>query len=210
MSRVLAGDKARRDTGTQTLTDKPSNKKNVSSGQTLNAYLQTMIEDYQTPLLRYVGKLIGTGYDEAQDIVQEVFLRAYRKLESDGADSIDNLRSWLYRVAHNLAMDTGRRRGRRKKLKEKVMQDPVLTSSLTSDCESADCNLAKDEACKLAMQAVQDLPDEARNIVLLKIIQGMTLKEISSITGLKIGTVNYRLTQALSELSKRLKSAGAV
>jgi len=63
------------------------------------------------------------------------------------------------------------------------------------------------EACENAMREVDRLPDEQRHVLLLKIIQGLTLREISEITGLKIGTVNYRLTQALATLASRLKGA---
>ncbi|OPZ30469.1 MAG: ECF RNA polymerase sigma factor SigE [Lentisphaerae bacterium ADurb.BinA184] len=167
---------------------------------------QAMLE-FETPLLRYVGQVLGRQYDEAQDVVQDVFIRLHRQLESQGRGSIDNLRCWLYRVAHNLAMDCGRRRGRQRRLEEKALSDPVVGETLGTQLPGPARDAMHREACENAMREVDRLPDEQRHVLLLKIIQGLTLREISEITGLKIGTVNYRLTQALATLASRLKGA---
>ena len=170
--------------------------------------LKSMMDSFQSPLLGYVTKLIGSRQSAAQDIVQEVFLRAFRKMRRDGQNSIKNPRCWLFRVAHNLAMDTGRKRGRQKNMQDKLMHDPVTQDNIFSRSTAADYALGRDEMYKLALQAVDELPEEQRNVVLLKIMQDMTLKQISEITGMKIGTVNYRLTQALRSLAEKMKKIG--
>jgi len=173
--------------------------------------LTAVVGEYETRLLRYVAHTIGSTYDEAQDVVQDAFLRLHRQVTTRGEDSVDNMRCWLFRVAHNLAMDYGRRRGRAKKLQEQVMSDPVLNPvSQANTGGGPTASIARRESCDLAMHELQELPEEQKHVVLLKIIHGMTLQEVSDITGLKIGTVNYRLTQGLRTLSQRLKALEAI
>ena len=172
--------------------------------------LTAVVKEYETPLLRYVTQLIGVASDEAQDVVQDTFLRLHRQVAKRGARSVKHLSSWLFRVAHNLGMDAGRRRSRQKKALGKIMDDPVMNPAETPAALIPAGELGHREACRLAMSELQQLPDEQRNVMLLKIIQGFTLQEISDVTGLKMGTVNYRLSQGLRTLSQRLKDAGAI
>ena len=169
-----------------------------------------LVARYQTPLLRYVGQLLGPGTPEVQDVVQDAFLRFHRHAGEADADGIRNERSWLFRVAHNLARDVGRRRQRQKRLREQVTVDPTISPGSTAAGDHPAAGWARREAQELAVREMNRLPDEQKHVLLLKIMQGMTLREISEVTGMKIGTVNYRLTQGLRELAKRLGEAGAV
>lgn len=172
--------------------------------------LNAVVQRFETPLLRYVTQLLGPGWAEIEDVVQDTFLRLHRQISKRGAASVKHLPSWLFRVAHNLAMDAGRKRKRRAQMQEKVMSDPVVNPVEVLQPPVPVEELGRREACDLAMAELANLPEEQKHVVLLKIIQGFTLREISEVTGLKIGTVNYRLTQGLRELSQRLKQAGAV
>jgi RNA polymerase sigma-70 factor (ECF subfamily) len=157
-----------------------------------------------------VTQLIGSADDEPEDVVQETFLKLHDQMLNQGSDSVKHVSSWLFRVAHNLAMDRGRRRSRQAKLQEKLSLDPLSQPLESSRHHAPSQELGRREACDLAMSELQRLPEEQKNVVLLKIIQGFTLREISEVTSLKMGTVNYRLTQGLRELSRRLKQAGAI
>jgi len=172
--------------------------------------LAAVVRQYEAPLLRYVEQLIGTASGDAQDVVQDAFLRLHRQVTGHGESSVKRISCWLFRVAHNLAMDAGRRRARRKRLQETVMADPVINPTEARATPEPAAELGHREACRLAMTELGQLPDEQRNVLLLKIIQGFTLREISDVTGMKIGTVNYRLTQGLRELSARLRETGAI
>jgi len=175
----------------------------ADKGQT-ETDLEAVVKEYETPLLRYVSRLIGSRYDEAQDVVQDVFLKLHKRISSPGQEQIGNMRSWLYRVAHNLAMDYGRGRKRRKTLEEKALSDPSVMEKVKGSQLGDARDIERKEFGQIALGAVEKLPDEQKNVLLLKMIQGFTLKEISGITGLKIGTVNYRLTQGLRTLTKQL------
>ena len=60
------------------------------------------------------------------------------------------------------------------------------------------------------MSQLQTLPEEERQVILLRIVEGLNLREISEITGLTEGNVDYRINKALRELTGRLKDAGVV
>lgn len=92
------------------------------------------------------------------------------------------------------------------------MSDPVIneTGVVTSAGPDAAEAAEHHETCALAVAELQSLPEEQKSVILLKVIHGLTLRETGEITGLKIGTVNYRLTQGLQTLAKRLKARGAI
>jgi RNA polymerase sigma-70 factor (ECF subfamily) len=172
--------------------------------------LAAVVVSYESPLLRYVGQILGPRSAEVEEVVQDVFLRLQRQVLAKGLDSVQNLPSWLFRVAHNLAMDAGRRRRRQGQLEEAIMQDVAVHPLGATATAPPGEELARREAGALAVAEMQRLPEEQRHVLLLKVIQGLTLREISEITGMKMGTVNYRLTQGLKELARRLREAGAI
>ena len=170
---------------------------------------EEIVAQYESPLLRYATCLVGHKFEDAQDVVQEVFIRLHKQLEKQGRESIRDLNSWLYRVTHNIAMDTGRKYQRVSRKRDAFKHDPTYKSAIVENAEeSPDVLNANREMQSLAKKELENLPEEQRNVVILKVLQGMTLNEISKITGLKIGTVNYRLTQALQTLAQRMKYYG--
>ena len=70
--------------------------------------------------------------------------------------------------------------------------------------------MAHKEDCNKAMEEMEQLPDHLKQILLLKIIGGMTLRQIAETTGLTPGNAGYRLNQGLSELAERLKAKGVI
>ena len=66
------------------------------------------------------------------------------------------------------------------------------------------------EARQVALRELAQLDEQQRQVVLLKIIQGMTLREVAEVVGVSVSLVNYRLNQGLKELAQRLKKAGVV
>ena len=172
--------------------------------------LTNAVDAYQSLLLRYAVSLMGSRHDDAQDVVQNVFIRLHRHAEKHGWNSIDNLHAWLLRVTHNLVMDAGRRSTRDKRVQERVMDDPVAAEFQASgDGGDVSESVARRELMDVAQRELNRLPDEQKTVLRLKLAENLTLREISEITDLKIGTVNYRLTQGLTTLAAKLKSLNA-
>lgn len=161
-----------------------------------------VIACYQTPLLRYTGRIVGHAED-AQDVVQDTFLRYYRRVSHRGKSSVKMLSTWLFRVAHNLALDVLRKRQREGKARAAVKDRPVGEGEIATVSK-----MIRQAACEKAMAELQKLPENLREVLLLKIIQDMTLRDIARVTGLSFGNVAYRINQGLKEIAERLKDAG--
>ena len=177
------------------------------------------VSQYETPLLRYVGQLLGRGMaHEAEDVVQETFLIYYREASRDGAAArsigtqgrpeetrraVRNVSTWLFRVAHNLTMDALRRQARQSRTEARLgAASPAQPDALD--------NLAHRESCDEALAELRHLPDEQRQVLLLRVVQGMKLREISEVTGLTVGNAGYRISEGLRELARRLKERGVI
>lgn len=169
-----------------------------------------IVDQYESGLLRYVSRLLspeGRQTDEAEDVVQESFLRLHRQMRREGPESIRNLNAWLYRVAHNLAIGEHRKRLRERRAQEKVFEDERRSTDEELDGLG---ELVRRAACERALEELGRLDESIRQVLLLKVIQGMTLREIGEVLGLTPGNVAYRVNQGLRELSRRLKDAGII
>jgi RNA polymerase sigma-70 factor (ECF subfamily) len=168
-----------------------------------------LLKKCESSLIHYVSRLRGNLNSEAEDFVQETFMRFHHKVNTDGWESVANPPSWLYRVAHNLVMDAGRRKKVEKQHIDEVVRNAPPVKEL-NDENSQLGKMIRDEAGKKALAVLQQLPEEDREVLLLKIIQGFTLKEISEITGENIGKTAYRVNRSLEKLHELLQQAGVI
>jgi RNA polymerase sigma-70 factor (ECF subfamily) len=172
--------------------------------------LMAVVTQYQGSLLRYVGKMLRTTDHETEDIVQETFVRLHLQVSGKGADSIRNLTTWLFRTAHNLTIDVIRKRSRRIKTVAAKDETVSLVQEQAADEVDALTEMLRREAREVALRELGELDDEYRQVVLLKIIQGMTLRQTAEVVGISASLANYRLNKGLAELARRLQKAGVV
>jgi RNA polymerase sigma-70 factor (ECF subfamily) len=172
--------------------------------------LMAVVAHYQSPLLRYVGQMLGRIDHEAEDIVQEAFVRLHRQVAGHGSGSVKHLTTWLFRVTHNLTIDVLRQRSRRKRVPETTIDPVVLSEEQAADELDALGEVLRQEARQVAMRELAQLDDQQRQVVLLKVIQEMTLRQVAEVVGISVSMVNYRLNQGLTELAQRLRRAGIV
>ena len=185
--------------------------------------LEAVIDAYETPLLRYVRHLIGPGprsrpgtggacaFDEAEDVVQETFLRLHRYVQKRGAGEVRDLARFLFRVAHNAAMDALRRKATREKARDGKLREAARAAAL-EDGNSPEglAAMVRRAACERAVEELGKLPPQQRQVLLLRIVQEMTMRDIAHVTGMSLGNVAYQMNRALAELARRLKAAGVV
>jgi len=164
-----------------------------------------ILDEYESPLLCYVGKMVGYNSAESEDIVQEAFIRLHKVLKEEGCESIHSIKSWLYRVSHNLSIDLIRKRKRQRKHAELIQNEDKADMSLEQDMLE---NMVRREAGQKALQELKALHPEEQQVILLKTIQDLTLREIGEIMGLSLGKVSYRLNTGLKALAERLKEEG--
>ena len=172
--------------------------------------LMAVVAHYQGALLCYVGKMLGGGNHEVEDIVQETFVRLHLQVSRKGRDSVKNLTTWLFKTAQNLTIDAFRKGVRQVKVMESASESALLANEQAAKELDVMGEVLRQEAREVALRELGELDEQCRQVVLLKIIQGMTLREVAEVAGISISLANYRLNKGLEELSQRLKRAGVV
>lgn len=152
-----------------------------------------------------IYRVMGTE-DEARDLCQESFLKAYRALGSFKREA--RFSSWLYQIALNLCRDRMRRRKGRNLVGLEVLETDA--GSLRSSAHGpSPLELALAGALSRAVaDAVSDLPDEQREVIVLKEYQDLTFLEIAEILDVPLSTVKTRLYRGLGQLRLRLERQG--
>jgi RNA polymerase sigma-70 factor (ECF subfamily) len=143
--------------------------------------LETDIERFSDTVLR-IAVQNTKNYHDAEDIVQEVFVRlmsSYNEIESD-----EHKKAWLIRVTVNLCRDLAR--SRRFAAFEPIEKYPCFTGSEIYSCEILDM--------------IRHLPEHRRNAVYLFYYEGLTIEEIAKITGRNAGSVGSDLHRARKQL----------
>lgn len=153
--------------------------------------IDALVEAFQAPLLRYAQRLVRDE-DRAQDIVQEVFLK-YIQSPPRGREP-RQVSNWLFRVAHNRAVDFIRKESR---MREQVqsMPDP---GSAPPPSEA----VARKETRRRLNGLMEKLSENQRVCLVLKFQEGKSYREISEITGLSVSNVGFLLHQAVKKMGQ--------
>jgi RNA polymerase sigma-70 factor, ECF subfamily len=152
-----------------------------------------------------IYRVLGSE-DEARDLSQEAFLKAYRGLGSFKREA--RFSSWLYQIALNLCRDRlRRRRGRTMVSLDELDEGGAQLSASASPPSALDLVETRDLQRTVAA-AVAELPEEQREVIVLKEYQGLTFLEIAGILDVPISTVKTRLYRGLGHLRERLVREG--
>jgi RNA polymerase sigma-70 factor (ECF subfamily) len=162
-----------------------------------------LVQRYQERLYQTLLHVSGSSED-ARDILQDTFLRAYEKLDQFQGDS--SFYTWVYRIGVNLALSGHRRRRSRPSLR-RIGDHGADACEDTAD-ESPDADptypLERAEREQIVEAALRQLGPEHRAVVILKDFDGRRYEEIAAILDVPIGTVRSRLHRARCELRERL------
>ncbi len=142
---------------------------------------EAIVARYRRALLRYCSRILPE--ERAEDAVQQTFVRAYDSMLSSGAQL--SLRPWLYRIAHNTALNALRDRG----LRHEALEDEI-------GGDQPDQVLERAQGLRAVLGAVQDLPERQRDAIVLREIEGRTYDEIAAELGVTGGAVRQLLNRA--------------
>jgi RNA polymerase sigma-70 factor, ECF subfamily len=143
--------------------------------------------------------------EDAEDAVQEGYLRAYRAFSGFRGEA---MRPWLLAIVRNAALRIGQRRRRASamfaadSIDMRYLAD--LTVSIASPEPAADQKLVVSEEIEQLYAAIADLPDAYREIVVLRDLEGLSYQEIAAVIGVPAGTVMSRLARGRAALKKAL------
>ena len=170
------------------------------------AAFEPLVEKYRQRVWRLAYNLLRDR-EEAWDVAQEAFIRAYQALPSFRGQSA--FYTWLYRIVMNVANDRARSRGARGRAfgTERVPEedwDRVLPDQKPGD-EAPDAAAARREQRRKIDQALETLPEHHRKIVVLSDLEGLSYREIADTLEIPMGTVMSRLHNARKRLRDALK-----
>jgi RNA polymerase sigma-70 factor (ECF subfamily) len=162
-----------------------------------------LVARWERPIYALAYRTLGREED-ARDVVQEAFLRAYRGLR--GFKGQAKFSSWLYRITLNLCRDWIRRDRRAPIVSTPEGVDPIdLADTQIEPGESVEDLVARREMSRAVARAMAELPEEQRTAILLKEYHGLTFQEIADTLHCPLSTVKTRLYQGLSVLRRRLE-----
>jgi RNA polymerase sigma-70 factor, ECF subfamily len=140
--------------------------------------------------------------EAARDLLQETFLRLWRRFdETDGWDD-GRLRGWLLTVARNLVVDRHRAESTRRGTVRALERETPRSEGRGRD--AADHVVDRDQLVRLE-RAIAELPDDLREVLTMSTVGGMTSQEAGEALGLPAGTVRYRLHRARARLAAELE-----
>ena len=169
------------------------------------AGFEELVRRYQRPIAAYVYRMVG-DYDSALDLTQEVFIKVYNSLARYRSEF--KFSTWIYKIAHNAAIDHLRRH---------AVRGQALVAGV--DCERREVALKslrltpeqeseKKERCSEIEAVVQTLPAGYRELIVLRHSHDLSYDEIAEVTGLPLGTVKNRLFRAREAMRDQLVERG--
>ena len=163
---------------------------------TPRAYRQ-IIKRYQTKLFSYLYRLIGNR-EETEDLLQNVFVKVYNNL--DRFDRRKKFSSWIYRIAHNEAVNFLKKRGKKKFISlEDITTTKDKLEISTSEKSPADSWIKK-ELKKEVEMAMEKLPAKYKEVLILRYFLDKSYGEMSEILGKPVNTVGTLLNRAKKKL----------
>jgi RNA polymerase sigma-70 factor (ECF subfamily) len=166
-----------------------------------------LILRWERPIYALAYRTIGREED-ARDVCQETFLRAYRALP--GFRGQAKFSSWLYRIALNLCRDWVRRERRTPVVQPPEDGDLMEMAAAAEPSESIEDLVMRKDLARSVERAMALLPEEQRMAIVLKEYHGLTFQEIADLAGCPLSTVKTRLYQGLTVLRRELARGAKV
>lgn len=156
---------------------------------------EALMDRYHARIDRLAWRIVGDAV-AAEEIAQEVFVRAYRALPRFRGEA--SLHTWLYRITMNLCLTHLRRRGRR-------VVPPDVLAAAAAEADPAS-RVEAEQRQRLVRAAVDALPPHYRIVIVLSSVEGLAYQEIADLLEVPLGTVKSRINAAKGLLRRALGS----
>ena len=166
-----------------------------------------LVERFEGPVFSLLVRIVRRP-ELAEELAQESFVKAWRALGR--FDEQRKFSSWLFKIAHNSALDALRRRGEEELSLDGPGPDGEGSPQLPADprAENPLARAVARDAGRALEQAVAGLKPAYREVLLLRFARGLSYEEIAEVTGAPLGTVKVHLFRARQELARRMRAAG--
>ena len=163
-----------------------------------------LVRKYQHKLTSVISRYVG-DWSECQDVAQESFVRAYRAIGNFRGDSA--FYTWLYKIAINTAKNWLVSQGRRPPTEDVQVEDAEHLDAAVrlKDSSTPERELLRQEIERTVTRAVDALPDELRQAITLREVDGLSYEEIAETMNCPIGTVRSRIFRAREAIDEQLR-----
>ena len=163
-------------------------------------YYLCLMKRYEAKLLNYILKISNISREDGEDILQEVFIKAYQNLND--FDLNYKFSNWIYSIAHNATISAFRK----KKVRPQTVswEDKDLNNILESTLDVENTSLQK-LTYKHILKIINQLPLKYKDVLILKFVEGKDYREISDILHKPMGTVATLINRAKKSLKQELK-----
>ena len=169
---------------------------------------EELVRRYQRPIVAYVYRMVG-DYDSALDLAQEVFIKVYNSLARYRPEY--KFSTWIYRIAHNSAIDHLRRAttSRTEEMEVDGEDGTTFEKPLASKAPTPEQETERGERrAEIEEVVVQNLPPAYRELIVLRHSHDLSYDEIAEVTGLPLGTVKNRIFRAREAMRELLVARG--
>ena len=168
---------------------------------------EELVRRYQRPIVAYVYRMVG-DYDAALDLAQEVFIKVYNSLGRYRPEF--KFSTWIYRIAHNAAIDHLRRQGsaRTAEMEVEGAEGTTFEKPLASKAPTPEQETERGERRAEIEEVVAQLQPAYRELIVLRHSHDLSYDEIAEVTGLPLGTVKNRIFRAREAMRELLVARG--
>jgi RNA polymerase sigma-70 factor (ECF subfamily) len=157
--------------------------------------VMSLFEQFRNPLLRYVLSF-GVPVQDAEEVSQEVFISLFRHLQLQR--SRENLRGWIFRVGHNLAL---KRRQANQKMRDTTASDWAIAERQFDPSPDPEEQVSFQQRRTRLLAVLAALPEEDQCCLRLR-AEGLRYREIADVLGMSLGSVSISLTRSLARLMR--------
>lgn len=164
-----------------------------------------LVRQYSKNIYNLAYRMTGNRED-AMDVTQEVLFRAYRALASFQSDK--PFLPWVYRITWNICADRGRKIGRTPQEDSIDEMEEGGSARIPSSSPSPDATYEQMEQAEVLRKAIAELPEGYRELIVMFHVDGLSIKEVSDVTGMKETVIKNRLYRGRQMLRKILEAGG--
>lgn len=161
-----------------------------------------IVKRYKNQLLNFIYRFLGNA-EEAEDLVQETFLRVYRNRRA--YQKVAKFSTWIYTIAGNLAKTELRKRKRRKFFSISDLGYNEKDYDISDEAYNPEKDVDSRMKEEIIHREINDLSPKFREVILLRDVQQLSYEEISQIVNIPLGTVKSRVNRGRLKLQEKLK-----
>lgn len=182
---------------------RPSDEDLIERFQNGDLYaFDLIVKRYKNQLLNFVYRFLGNA-EEAEDLVQETFLRVYRNRKA--YQKVAKFSTWIYTIAGNLAKTELRKRKRRKFFSISDLGYNEKDYDISDDAYNPEKDVDGRMKEEIIHKEIDELSPKFREVILLRDVQQLSYEEISQIVNIPLGTVKSRVNRGRLKLQEKLK-----